>query len=99
MSKIQSRRKAKVRSTKDLSSSPVRHCFDIRHSSLPIRPAERSLRTLVLAAAIVLALAAHAAQAADYSPPAILQWFDTSWNTMQNRSLDVFTAGYGAVAT
>ncbi len=97
MSKVKCRRKVKVRSTNDLSSLPVRCCFDIRHSSLSIGPAVRRLRLLALAAAIVPAMAAGSATATDYSPPAILQWFETSWNTMQNRSPDVFMAGYGAV--
>jgi autotransporter-associated beta strand protein len=44
-----------------------------------------------------LILLARSVSASDYSPPAILQWFETSWNTMQNRSPDVFMAGYGAV--
>jgi autotransporter-associated beta strand protein len=54
-------------------------------------------RRLAVAAVIALSLAASVVQASDYSPPAILQWFDTSWNTMQNRTSDVFMAGYGAV--
>ncbi|MGO8903605.1 MAG: hypothetical protein ACLQU5_35470 [Isosphaeraceae bacterium] len=37
------------------------------------------------------------ADAADVSPPPILQWFETTYKTMQARAPDVFLAGYGAV--
>ena len=37
------------------------------------------------------------ADAADVSPPPILQWFQTTYKTMQARTPDVFLAGYGAV--
>ncbi len=39
------------------------------------------------------------AVAVDNSPPPILQWFDSSYETMINRTADVFMAGYGAVWT
>src|SRR5262245_17207905 len=57
---------------------------------------------------IVLALSAFicvhlrlttAACAADTSPPVILQWFESSWKTMERRAPDLFMAGYGAVWT
>jgi alpha-amylase len=60
-----------------------------------------AIRFLVANAAswvALLGLSANFARA-DYSPPAILQWFETSWNTMQNRAPDVFMAGYGVVQT
>ena len=40
-----------------------------------------------------------AALAQDVSPPAMMQWFETSWNTMQSRTPDLFMAGYGGVWT
>jgi glycosidase len=35
----------------------------------------------------------------DDSPPAILQWFESSYKTIERRTPDVFLAGYGAVWT
>lgn len=51
------------------------------------------------AAAAVGALLALgvAARGEDVSQPAILQWFQASYDTMQRRSADMFLAGYGAV--
>jgi hypothetical protein len=31
------------------------------------------------------------------SPPAFLQWFDSSFDTIEHRTPDIFQAGYGAV--
>src|SRR4051812_28119214 len=39
------------------------------------------------------------ARAEDSSPPAILQWFESSYSTIENRTPDLFMAGYGAVYT
>src|SRR3954470_19155983 len=36
---------------------------------------------------------------ADVSAPAILQWFDGSYSTIERRAADVFAAGYGDVYT
>jgi hypothetical protein len=36
---------------------------------------------------------------ADASAPAILQWFESSYDTIENRAPDVFMAGYGTVWT
>jgi alpha-amylase len=36
-------------------------------------------------------------RAEDVSPPAILQWFEASYKTMERRTPDVFMAGYGGV--
>src|SRR5215212_3093900 len=36
---------------------------------------------------------------ADYSPPAILQWFESTYDNIENRLPDVFAAGYGSVYT
>jgi hypothetical protein len=53
-----------------------------------------SLRLLSLG--VVLAAPVHAE---DVSTPAILQWYDCSWKTMEKRTGDLFAAGYGSVWT
>jgi hypothetical protein len=45
----------------------------------------------------MLASVTPLAQAQDASPAPFLQWFDSSFETMNRRSADVFMAGYGAV--
>jgi glycosidase len=52
-------------------------------------------------AAVVAALVAQGPRAAaeDTSAPAILQWFEATYDTMERRSADMFLAGYGAVWT
>src|SRR6185369_14503014 len=54
-------------------------------------------RCLSLAVALSVSQMGHRAQAEDVSSPAILQWFDTSWKTMDKRAGDVFQAGYGMI--
>jgi hypothetical protein len=49
-----------------------------------------------LAAALLL-LAVGTAGAQDVSRPAILQWFEASYDTLDRRTPDLFMAGYGAV--
>ena len=39
----------------------------------------------------------HTVWAADQSPPPILQWFESSYRTIEERAADVFLAGYGFV--
>ncbi|HEY0008576.1 MAG TPA: hypothetical protein VGB55_07625, partial [Tepidisphaeraceae bacterium] len=56
-------------------------------------------RVAVVAAAAAVAVFAHPAAAQDVSAPAILQWFEGSYKTIENRMADVFAAGYGAVWT
>jgi alpha-amylase len=51
---------------------------------------------MVAALALVTAMSSRA-MAVDYSPPPILQWFQASYDTMEDRSADMFLAGYGAV--
>ena len=41
----------------------------------------------------------NAVRAEDVSAPTILQWFEATYDTMENRSADMFMAGYGAVWT
>ncbi|MEM6313923.1 MAG: hypothetical protein AAF743_07535, partial [Planctomycetota bacterium] len=57
------------------------------------RPSRRPL----LAAAIATLSCSSAALAQDSSSAAILQIFDASWQTVENRSVDAWAAGYGAV--
>src|SRR5687768_16652559 len=55
-------------------------------------------QTVALAAAAGAALAGSStARAEDVSAPAILQWFDGTYATMEKRTADVFAAGYGAI--
>src|SRR5215213_7762454 len=58
----------------------------------------RSAHLLAAAAGVVFAPAAGAL-AADISPPVILQYFESSWQTMQKRTPDIFMSGYGALWT
>jgi alpha-amylase len=51
------------------------------------------------AAGICTALAASAASAQNVSQPAILQWFEGSYKTIENRTADYFMAGYGGLWT
>ncbi|HEX8524816.1 MAG TPA: hypothetical protein VF669_21370 [Tepidisphaeraceae bacterium] len=53
-------------------------------------------RALGAAAALALSTSVYGQ---DKSPPVILQWFESSWKTMQKRTPDVFMAGYGAIWT
>src|SRR3954454_5678143 len=59
----------------------------------------RSRRVLAVAACAALPLWQSQARAGDVSAPVILQYFESSWLTMQKRTPDVFTAGYGAIWT
>jgi len=68
----------------------------------PRTPPPRPLRRITsacLLAALCLALAAGAASAEDRSAPAILQYFESTYATIEHRAPDVFMAGYGAVYT
>jgi glycosidase len=64
-------------------------------------PFKNSARAAVLLGAIapVLAAVSPADAAVDTSSPVILQWFESSYKTIENRMADVFVAGYGAVWT
>ena len=48
---------------------------------------------------VILLLLTVAASAQQTSAPVILQWFESSWDTMEYRTPDLFSAGYGAVWT
>ncbi len=64
---------------------------DLRHN----RNAWR--RVLVSALSTALFLGALPAFAIDESPPPILQWFESSYQTIEERTPDLFLAGYGFV--
>ena len=55
----------------------------------------------VMAALLALALTqcSTSARAEDVSQPAILQWFEATYDTMEKRSPDMFLAGYGRAYT
>src|ERR1051325_10508125 len=59
----------------------------------------RKTRRRTLTAAASLALAAARVYGSDVSPPVILQYFESNWQTMEKRMPDVFMAGYGAIWT
>ncbi|CAN5709751.1 hypothetical protein BH09PLA1_BH09PLA1_20510 [soil metagenome] len=69
----------------------------------PARGARRS--AIAHAAVLAIALAAPAlsfpltARADDVSAPAMLQMFEASWRTMENRAADIHRAGYGGLWT
>ncbi len=60
---------------------------------------DRSAKQIVLSFMILaLILTARVpAHAEDVSAPAILQWFEATYDTMDRRSADMFLSGYGAV--
>src|SRR5687768_1515033 len=75
-------------------------------SILPQRARQRSkahgwpsVGVRTVACVVVGYAGATSAHAEDVSPPAILQWFESSYNTIENRTADAFMAGYGAVWT
>src|SRR5437868_10042588 len=55
----------------------------------------------VIAALLALAsvLCSAPTRAEDVSQPAILQWFEATYDTMEKRSPDMFLAGYGTAYT
>ena len=61
----------------------------------------RSSRRIASAGAIVAAslVGSGRARAYDVSPPAILQDFESTWQSVTNKMPDVFAAGYGGVYT
>ena len=60
--------------------------------------AARSACTIVLAALVSLWPGAEVSTApVDVSPPPILQWFESSYRTIEERVADLFLAGYGFV--
>ena len=75
-------------SSRRLGNSPAYHCA----------------RSLFRRSLILLAIAAQfcivaVAQAFDTSPPPVLQYFESTYNTISSRMPDIFQAGYGIVYT
>ena len=60
------------------------------------RTVPRAGRTL-LAVALAAGMSVATARGEDVCPPAILQWFEASYDTIERRTADLFMAGYGAV--
>ena len=60
-----------------------------------------SIKSFRALACVVMLMCCHAVIAVPYdtSPAPIIQWFETSYQTMNNRAADLFKAGYGAVWT
>src|SRR4051812_30553329 len=60
-----------------------------------------SLKLILAAAcgACAPVLGANPALAEDKSPPVILQWFESTYDTIERRMPDVFAAGYGNIYT
>ncbi len=57
-------------------------------------------RALLIALAVLPVLGTvHTAVAEDVSPPVFLQWFESSYKTIENRMADIHRAGYGAIWT
>jgi alpha-amylase len=54
---------------------------------------------LMVAPGVAAVLSCARANAEDVSQPAILQWFETSYNSMEQRAPDMFLAGYGTAYT
>src|SRR4051812_43293350 len=66
----------------------------------PARSTKVRAAALSAVASLMVGFGAPApARAADVSPPVIMQWFESSWKTMQHRTPDVFMSGYGAIWT
>ena len=53
----------------------------------------------LLLSLLLLLLLCPAALAQQTSAPVVLQWFESSWGTMERRTPDLFSSGYGAVWT
>lgn len=59
----------------------------------------RSQIALLLAALAAIASMVPAARADDVSAPVILQFFEGTYSTVENRMADIFAAGYGSMYT
>ena len=64
-------------------------------------PSARGSRSLLLIAGLAIAVLFRpiAALGQDVSAPAILQFFEGTYKTIENRAADIFNAGYGTVYT
>src|SRR4051794_11241271 len=81
------------------------NCCVMQQSQKQLKQRNRSdrRRRLLLAAAVaalpVFVIGSADAQAVDNSSPAILQDFENTYGTIENRMADVFAAGYGGIYT
>jgi alpha-amylase len=82
-----------------MSSATKQICRAGRWSVSPPSRAWRGrwLCFVSLAVVALLPTTARAAPPIDESPPAILQWFESSYQTIEERTPDLFLAGYGFV--
>src|SRR4051794_26030679 len=65
-----------------------------------LRPrASRRLLTAAASAAAAIAALPASASAQNVSAPALLQWFDGSYATIERRTPDYFMSGYGGLWT
>ncbi|MDQ3776477.1 MAG: hypothetical protein M3461_20045 [Pseudomonadota bacterium] len=79
---------------------PYAACVPAADTELSGRANVGSWRYFVLALAIAAVLVpapATTAPGVDESPAPILQWFESSYQTIESRIADVFLAGYGFV--
>ncbi len=60
-----------------------------------MKRSHRITRHTLAAALLVVATLAAPSRGEDVSAPAILQWFESKWDVMNERSVDMFVAGYG----
>jgi hypothetical protein len=65
---------------------------------MPARRFAPSKAALALSLAASLSLTSLV-RGQDVSAPVTLQWFESSWKTMERRTADIFAAGYGALWT
>src|SRR5262245_41671532 len=80
------------------SSRPISRRTDGLGLTSGRRWGERMIRRRICACAGLMLMAAWPGRApAQYTQTSMLQYFEASWSTMQNRTPDVFMAGYNAV--
>src|SRR5438874_1327067 len=70
-----------------------------RFPSYILRSFVPSWRISVVCFCAALVSIVNAVRATDVSPPVVLQWFESSWKTMERRTPDLFMAGYGSIWT
>src|SRR5947207_9631946 len=63
------------------------------------RQSRRRFRALALPAIAAAVSISLRARAEDVSAPPILQMFESSWKNIENRTPDIFAAGYGGLWT
>lgn len=66
---------------------------------LPVHVVSKPFAAVALALICLFTVASSGAAAAQTSPAPILQWFEASWETIEHRTPDLFSAGYGSLWT